>query len=125
VKVLIAEDEPISNLWLKNTLTRWGYEVISTRNGYEAWEVLKRIDPPGVVILDWEMPKMKGIEVCEKIREDPRISDRTYIILITGRDLSEDIELGFKAGADDYLKKPFDNQRLKAKLETARRTLEL
>jgi two-component system, chemotaxis family, chemotaxis protein CheY len=112
-------------LWLKNTLTRWGYEVISTRNGFEAWEVLKGSDPPEVVILDWEMPKMKGIEVCEKIRENSRISDRTYIILITGRDLSEDIELGFKAGADDYLKKPFDNQRLKAKLETARRNLGL
>jgi two-component system chemotaxis response regulator CheY len=125
VKVLIAEDEPISNLWLKNTLTRWGYEVISTRNGCEAWEVLKGNDPPVVVILDWEMPKMKGIEVCEKIRADFRISSRTYIILITGRDLKEDIELGFKAGADDYLKKPFDNQRLKEKLETAGRTLRL
>lgn len=124
MKILIAEDEPISNLWLKNTLTRWGYEVISTRNGCEAWEVLKGNDPPGVAILDWEMPKMKGIEVCEKIRADSRISS-TYIILITGRDLKEDIELSFKAGADDYLKKPFDNQRLKAKIEAARKTLGL
>ncbi len=122
MKVLIAEDEPISNLWLKNILTRWGYEVISTRNGCEAWEVLKRSDPPGVAILDWEMPKMKGIEVCGKIRGDSRISSRTYIIL-TGRDMNEDIELGFKVGADDYLKKPFDNQILKVKLETARKTL--
>ncbi|KKG18264.1 hypothetical protein EO98_01810 [Methanosarcina sp. 2.H.T.1A.6] len=124
MKVLIAEDEPISNLWLKNMLTRYGYEVISTRNGCEAWEVLKGCDPPGVVILDWEMPKMKGIEVCEKIRKDPRISS-TYIILITGRDLNEDTETVFKAGVDDYLKKPFDNQKLKAKLEIARRTLGL
>lgn len=122
MKVLIAEDEPISNMWLKNMLTRYGYEVISTRNGCEAWAVLKGGDPPGVVILDWEMPKMKGIEVCEKIRNDPRISS-IYIILITGRDLDEDIGLGFKAGADDYLKKPFDNQKLKTKLETARNTL--
>jgi len=124
VKVLIAEDEPISNLWLKNTLTRWGYEVISTRDGREAWEVLKGNDPPEVVILDWEMPKMKGIEVCEKVRKDPRISN-TYIIFITGRDLNGDIEAGFKAGADDFLKKPFDNQKLKTKLETARKTLGL
>ncbi|AKB18131.1 MULTISPECIES: PleD family two-component system response regulator, partial [unclassified Methanosarcina] len=124
MKVLIAEDEPISNLWLKNTLTRWGYKIISTRNGCEAWEVLKGSDPPEVVILDWEMPKMKGIEVCEKVRKDPRIS-HTYIILITGRDLNEDIETGFKAGADDYLKKPFDNQKLKTKLEIARKTLGL
>jgi len=124
VKVLIAEDEPISNLWLKNTLTRWGCEVISTRDGSEAWEVLNGRDPPRVVILDWEMPKMKGIEVCEKIRKDPRLSS-IYIILITGRDKTEDIEAGFKAGADDYLKKPFDNRKLKAKLETARKKLGL
>jgi len=124
VKVLIAEDEPISNLWLQNTLTRWGYEVISTRNGCEAWEVLNGMEPPGVAILDWEMPKMKGIEVCEKVRKDPRLSS-VYIIIITGRDLTEDMEAGFKAGADDYLKKPFDNQKLKAKLETARKALGL
>jgi len=124
VKVLIAEDEPISNLWLKNTLTRWGYEVISTRDGCEAWEVLNGRDPPGVVILDWEMPKMKGIEICEKVRKDPRLSS-IYIILVTGRDLTEDVETGLRAGADDYLKKPFDNQKLKTKLETARKTLGL
>ncbi len=122
MKVLIAEDEPISNMWLKNMLTRCGCEVISTQNGCEAWAVLKGGDPPGVVILDWEMPKMKGIEVCEKIRNDPRISS-TYIILMTGRDLNDDREVVFKAGADDFLKKPFDNQKLKTKLETARSTL--
>jgi len=124
VKVLIAEDEPISNLWLKNTLTRWGCEVISTHDGCEAWEVLNKTDPPRVVILDWEMPKMKGIEVCEKIRKDPRLSS-IYIILITGRDMAEDVEEGFKAGADDYIKKPFDNRKLKTKLETARKMLGL
>lgn len=125
MKVLIAEDEPISNLCLKSALVRWGYEVISTRDGCEAWEVLKGGDPPEIVILDWEMPKMKGIEVCQKIRGDSGMSNRTYIILITGRDLDEDIGLGFKAGADDYLKKPFDIQKLKAKLETARITLRI
>lgn len=124
MKVLIAEDEPISNLWLKNTLIRWGCEVISTYDGCEAWEVLKKTDPPGVVILDWEMPKMKGIEVCEKIRKDPRLSS-IYIIFITGRDIAEDVEAGLRAGADDYLKKPFDNQRLKTKLEIARKKLGL
>ncbi|AKB77762.1 two-component response regulator [Methanosarcina horonobensis HB-1 = JCM 15518] len=125
MKVLIAEDEPISNLYLKNTLVRWGYEVVSTKNGSEAWEVLRGSNPQWIAILDWEMPKMKGIEVCQKIRADSRISTGTYVILITGRDLDEDIEMGFKAGADDYLKKPFNNQILKAKLETARRALNL
>ncbi|WP_269852112.1 response regulator [Methanosarcina horonobensis] len=66
MKVLIAEDEPISNLYLKNTLVRWGYEVVSTKNGSEAWEVLRGSNPQWIAILDWEMPKMKGIEVCQK-----------------------------------------------------------
>ena len=122
LKVLIAEDEPISNLWLKSMLTKWGYDVISTRDGVEAWEILKGNDPPELVILDWEMPKMKGIEVCKKAKKYSRLGD-IYIILITGRDADMDLEDGFEAGADDYIKKPFNNQILKAKLELAQKTL--
>lgn len=124
MKVLIAEDEPIFNLWLKSMLTKWGYDVISTRDGFEAWEILKGKDLPGLVILDWEMPKMKGIEVCEKAKKDSRL-DGIYIILITGRDTEQDLGKGFEVGADDYIKKPFNNQILKTKMEVARKALGL
>ena len=122
MKILIAEDELISNLCLKSILTRWGYEVISTRDGCEAWEVLSGNNPPEIIILDWEMPKMKGIEVCEKARKDPRLKT-IYIILITGRDLEEDTKKGLEAGADDYIKKPFNNQGLRAKMDAARKAI--
>ncbi len=124
MKILIAEDERISNLWLKTLLTKWGYEVISTRDGDEAWEILSSDDPPGIAILDWEMPGMKGIEVCEKVRKELQ-NTNTYIILLTGRDLDEDVAMGLEAGADDFIKKPFANEVLRAKLNSGKKKLNL
>ena len=124
MKILIAEDEPISNLWLKTLLIKWGYEVISTRNGSEAWEILSSDDPSEIAILDWEMPEMKGIEVCEKVRNELQ-NTNIHIILLTGRDLDEDVAKGLKAGADDFIKKPFTNQELRAKLNSGKKKLKL
>ena len=124
MKILIAEDEPISNLWLKTLLTKGGYEVISTRNGWEAWERLNSEDPPGIASLDWEMPEMKGIEVCEKVRKELR-NNNAYLILLTGRDLDEDMAKGFEAGADDFIKKPFTNEVLREKLNSGKKKLKL
>ncbi len=124
LKILIAEDEPISNLWLKTLLTKWGYEVISTRDGCEAWKVLSSDEPPGIAILDWEMPEMKGIEVCEKARKE-LLNTNTYIILLTGRDLDEDVAKGLEAGADDFIKKPFTNEELREKLSSGKKKLKL
>jgi DNA-binding response OmpR family regulator len=124
LKILIAEDEPISNLWLKTLLIKWGYEVISTRNGSEAWEILSSDDPSEIAILDWEMPEMKGIEVCEKVRNELQ-NTNIHIILLTGRDLDEDVAKGLKAGADDFIKKPFTNQELRAKLNSGKKKLKL
>ncbi len=124
LKILIAEDEPISNLWLKTLLNKWGYEVISTRNGGEAWEVLSSDDPPEIAILDWEMPEMKGIEVCKKVRRELEDA-KTYMIMLTGRDLDEDVAKGLEAGADDFIKKPFTNEELREKLNSGKKKLNL
>ncbi len=124
LKILIAEDEPISNLWLKTLLIKWGYEVISTRNGSEAWEILSSDDPPEIAILDWEMPEMKGVEVCEKVRTELQ-NTNTHIILLTGRDLDEDVAKGLEAGADEFIKKPFTNEELRAKLNSGKKKLKL
>lgn len=124
MKILIAEDEPISNLWLKTLLNKWGYEVISTRNGGEAWEVLSSDDPPEIAILDWEMPEMKGIEVCKKVRRELEDA-KTYMIMLTGRDLDEDVAKGLEAGADDFIKKPFTNEELREKLNSGKKKLNL
>jgi len=61
MRILIAEDDMISRRVLERTLTKWGYEVVSTRDGSEAWEILKSEDTPSIAILDWEMPKIDGM----------------------------------------------------------------
>lgn len=123
MNILIAEDEPISNLWLKTILTKWGHDVISTRNGREAWDVLRRDESLKLVLLDWEMPEMKGIEVCEKARRELQNGD-IYIILVTGNDMEEYVQKGFRAGANDYIMKPFDKEVLRIKLSKAEKELQ-
>ncbi len=124
MRVLIAEDDPISRRVLQATLNRWGYEVLVACDGAEAWEIYQKDDPPKLAILDWMMPKLDGSEVCRKIREMGS-SDYTYIILLTAKGRKEDIIAGLDAGADDYIVKPFDSGELQVRLRAASRILKL
>jgi two-component system cell cycle response regulator len=124
VKVLIAEDDMVSRRLLEATLTRWGYEVVTTRDGGEAWQVLQGPDSPVLAILDWMMPGMDGVEVCRKVRQrghEPYI----YLLLLTTKGLKEDVIAGLDAGADDYVTKPFDPHELQVRLRTATRIVTL
>ena len=69
MQILIAEDEDISRRILEATLTKWGHEVVVTSDGDQAWEQLQRQDCPNVLILDWKMPNMDGLELCKKVRQ--------------------------------------------------------
>jgi DNA-binding response OmpR family regulator len=124
MRILIAEDEPVSRRLLEVTLKRWGYEVVVCENGTEAFEALEGKDAPQLAILDWMMPGMEGLEVCRRIRE---LNGRktTYIILLTAKGRREDIVAGLEAGADDYVTKPFDQEELKARLRVGLRIVEL
>jgi diguanylate cyclase (GGDEF)-like protein len=124
VKILIADDDDVLRHILQATLTRWGYEVVVSRTGLEAWQVLEGDDAPKLAILDWIMPGMDGIEVCREIRkrvDEPYI----YVLLLTAKDRKEDVVAGMDAGADDYLAKPFDPEELKVRLRAGRRILDL
>lgn len=124
MKVLIAEDDVVSRRLLEAMLTRWGYEVVVTRNGDEAWRLLQRIDAPPLAILDWMMPGMDGVEVCRKVRQrgqEPYI----YLLLLTTKGRKENIIEGLDAGADDYLTKPFDPHELQVRLRTGKRIMTL
>jgi two-component system, cell cycle response regulator len=124
VKVLIAEDDMVSRRLLEATLTRWGYEVVVTRDGVEAWQVLQGTAPPPLAILDWMMPGMDGVEVCRKVRQrgqEPYI----YLLLLTTKGRKENIIEGLDAGADDYLTKPFDPHELQVRLRTGKRIVTL
>ncbi len=119
MKVLIAEDEPAGNLLLKSMVFRWGFDTVTVFDGADAWKRLQEEDAPQIVILDWVMPGMDGLEVCRSIREMEKRKDRyTYIIMLTGKGDNEDIVTGIDAGADDYIVKPFNHEELRARLRT-------
>jgi diguanylate cyclase (GGDEF)-like protein len=124
VKVLIAEDDMVSRRLLEAMLIKWGYEVTVTRDGGEAWEVLQEPDTPPIAILDWMMPGLDGVEVCQKVRQrgqEPYI----YLLLLTTKGRKENIIEGLDAGADDYLTKPFDPHELQVRLRTGMRIVKL
>lgn len=124
MKVLIADDSAVSRHVLESTLTKWGYEVISTCDGEQAWEILQQPDSPRLAILDWMMPGHTGPEVCRLVRARNR-EPYSYILLLTSRGLKEDLIEGMTSGADDYLAKPFDQQELQVRLRAGRRIVEL
>jgi CheY-like chemotaxis protein len=124
MRILIAEDDTISRHILQSTLIRWGYDVIACSDGQQAWQALQQDDALRLAILDWMMPGMDGIQICQKVRE--RVSDTpVYIILLTSRRDKADIVTGLQAGADDYIIKPFDRQELQARVHVAVRVVQL
>jgi sigma-B regulation protein RsbU (phosphoserine phosphatase) len=124
MKILIAEDEAGSRRLLEGALSRWGYQVTSARDGQEAWEVLQQPDAPSLVVLDWLMPRLDGVEVCKRVRQDSRLNG-AYVILLTSRSTKEDVVRGLEAGADDYVIKPFDNSELRARIQVGARVINL
>jgi len=109
---------------LETILVKWNYDVISACDGNEAWEKLKEEDPPKLIILDWMMPGISGVEICRRLRQADPV-EAMYIILLTARDEKNDIVEGLKAGADDYIAKPFDKDELRARIDVGRRVVQL
>jgi two-component system, cell cycle response regulator len=124
LKVLIADDNSVSRLLLERLLSKWGYEVIQANDGARAWEILQTEDPPRLVILDWMMPGMSGIEVCREARKRVAYA-YAYILLVTSKEDKNDVIQGLEAGADDYLTKPFFPEELRARIRVGLRILEL
>lgn len=125
MKILIAEDNQIDRQYLQAALEQWGYDHIVCCDGNEAWQELeKNRDLPQLAILDWVMPGLNGIELCEKIRQTENLK-AIYIIILTSMDRAEDLLKGFEAGADDYLTKPFNQEELYARLKVGVRIVEL
>src|SRR5437016_4031323 len=121
LRVLIAEDEAVSRKLLQASLTKWGCEVVSTANGQDACEAL-RAGGIDLCILDWEMPRMTGPEVCQWLRSSD-MEQSPYVILLTTKNEPEDIQAGYEAGADDYLSKPFRVDDLRSRISEAARRI--
>jgi two-component system cell cycle response regulator len=124
MRILISDDDFTSRSILAAVLRKSGHEVTETRNGREAWEVLCRPDPPGLVVLDWLMPEMDGLEVIQRVREMESPLP-PYIIMVTAKNDTADLVVGLDAGADDYVAKPFDPAELRARIKVAERVVRL
>ena len=124
MKVLISEDEAVARILLANCLKKWGYHVVVTDDGKQAWEELQKPDAPHLVISDWMMPHMDGIELCRKVRE--RVEGAyTYFIMLTTKESRKSIIKGLEAGADDFMVKPFDQEELRVRMRIGERILDL
>jgi CheY-like chemotaxis protein len=124
MRVLIADDDLIPRVMLQASLAEWGYDALSANDGLQAWHLLQQPDAPKLVILDWMMPGLDGIEVCRRLRAQPTV-EPAYVLLLTGRDAKADIVAGLDSGANDYITKPFDREELQARLRVGRSVLEL
>jgi diguanylate cyclase (GGDEF)-like protein len=124
LRILIAEDDPVSRRLLEATLIRWDYKVVVACDGTSALDQLERDDAPNLALLDLVMPGLNGDQVCRLVRE--RVRERyIYVLLLTAKSHKSDLVHGLTAGADDYLVKPVDPMELKARLNTGRRILGL
>src|SRR5258705_13775319 len=123
MRILIAEDDTTSRIIRDESLTRLGHEVVAVTNGQEAWAIFQQ-DHVSLVISDWMMPDLDGLELCRRIRAENR-PRYTYIILLTALEGKESYLEAMEAGADDFATKPLDPDQLHARLRGAERSLGL
>ncbi len=123
MKILIAEDDPVSRKLLARIIEKWGHEVLAAEDGHSAWSIFQNSDIQ-LVITDWMMPKVDGIELCRRIRS-AESKEYVYVIILTAREKMMDVIEGFEAGADDFVTKPFNQEELKSRIQVGIRILAL
>ena len=122
MRILIADDDPVGRTFLSRILTKWGHDVVTVVDGDAAWSVLQLEDAPRMLILDWIMPGLSGLEICTRLRQDTS-RPYAYVILLTAKNQTHDLIQGLDAGADTYLSKPIGPPELRVRLKTGERIL--
>lgn len=121
-QVLIADDDTVHRTLIEGLLAKWGFEPKIASNGEEACRLLLADNHPQLAIVDWQMPKLDGIDVCRAVRERHSMSD-VFVLMLTARRESNDLAEALNAGANDYISKPFDGTELKARLTVGLRLI--
>ncbi len=124
MRILIAEDDAVSLTILRRAVEKVGHECLAAANGEEAWGLYKENPDLNVIISDWMMPGVDGLELCRRVRGDGR-DTYTYFIFLTALGDKEHLLMGLEAGADDYLSKPLDRDDLQVRLISASRVTDL
>lgn len=123
MKVLVADDELVSRRKMDRLLQGLGYDTRVAEGGGEAYALWKA-EQPRIVITDWNMPDMSGLELCRRIRSETT-EDYTYVIFVTGNNDIEDVIIGMEAGADDYIHKPFNQGEVQVRVKAGERVINL
>jgi DNA-binding response OmpR family regulator len=112
--ILVAEDDLLTRMTLERSVVQWGYQLVSAADGENARELL-RTRTIDVCLLDWDLPKLNGIELCQWLRAQTT-SHAPYVVLITGTEQLEEIQRGYEAGANDYVTRPCDLRYLRRRI---------
>ncbi|MFT5693644.1 MAG: sigma-B regulation protein RsbU (phosphoserine phosphatase), partial [Oceanicoccus sp.] len=123
ITILIVEDSKSEQIHMQAMLTKFGYHVTTADNGRQALNILKT-QKIQLIISDWRMPELTGIDLCRQVRADSSFG-HPYIIMVTGRTSKDDLIAGMEAGADDFISKPFNSEELRVRLQAGTRILQL
>ncbi len=123
MKLLIADDELSTRIFLRSCAAKWGYNVVEATDGLEAMSFLRNEEPPRIAVLDWMMPGLDGVEICSRLHEQPN-EQMTYTILLTCKTDKEDAMHALDRGAHDFLSKPVHVGELHSRIAVGRRLVE-
>src|SRR6266513_642934 len=121
MRILVLHNSGFYRTTMKTLLEAWGYDVAAVSDGHEALRILEGEDPPRVAILDAMMPGLNGFEICERIRSQKR--SYVYVMMVGSDDQQSSVLKAYEYGADDFIRKPFDDCELKLRLKVAERIL--
>ena len=125
MRILLVEDSAIERQQIGRYLKEWNMDFAAAKDGLEAWNCLQKPDAPNLVLLDWMLPEIDGIELSRRIRTLSTNGTYIYTVMLTAKDKKRDLLTAMEAGADDYLAKPVDPSELKARILVAKRILDL
>ena len=123
--ILLVEDSAVDRHQIGRYLKEWDLDFVAIEDGAEAWERIQRPDPPSLILLDWVLPGLDGIELCRRIRTVAGNGNYIYTIMLTAKDKKRHLITAMNAGADDYVAKPVDPSELKARILVGKRIIEL